>query len=90
LSRSCLLAGGRRELHQGRISPFPQVPLIASGGVNYQTVVDFSLAGAVAVGIGANLIPPEAVHRSEPGWVRESAHRYLNLVAQARNQRKAQ
>src|SRR5580693_1099778 len=33
-------------------SPFPTVPLIASGGVNQQTAADFIEAGAVAVGIG--------------------------------------
>jgi 2-dehydro-3-deoxyphosphogluconate aldolase/(4S)-4-hydroxy-2-oxoglutarate aldolase len=71
-------------------APFPQVPLIASGGVNQQTVADFILAGAAAVGIGADLIPREAVHKREPGWVRELAHRYLNLVKQARSQRKPQ
>jgi 2-dehydro-3-deoxyphosphogluconate aldolase / (4S)-4-hydroxy-2-oxoglutarate aldolase len=64
--------------------PFPEVPLIAAGGVNQQTVGDFILAGARAVGIGANLIQPEAVHRREPGWIRQLAQRYLNLVKQAR------
>jgi len=65
-------------------APFPQVPLIASGGVNQQTVAAFIHAGAVAVGIGENLIPREAVNRREPGWVHQLAHRYLNLVRQAR------
>jgi len=69
-------------------APFPEIPLIASGGVNQQTVGDFILAGAEAVGIGANLVPPEAVHRREPGWIHELTRRYLNLVKQARNLRK--
>ena len=34
-------------------APFPQVPLMASGGVNQQNVADFYLAGAAGVGIGA-------------------------------------
>jgi 2-dehydro-3-deoxyphosphogluconate aldolase / (4S)-4-hydroxy-2-oxoglutarate aldolase len=65
-------------------APFPEIPLIAAGGVNQQTIGDFILAGARAVGIGANLIQPEAVHRREPGWIRQLAQRYLNLVKQAR------
>ena len=69
-------------------APFPHIPLIASGGVNQQTVGDFILAGAVAVGIGANLIPPEAIHRREPRWIHELSVRYLKLVAHARDQRK--
>jgi 2-dehydro-3-deoxyphosphogluconate aldolase/(4S)-4-hydroxy-2-oxoglutarate aldolase len=84
----CSQVGGASYI-KALAGPFPQVPLIASGGVNQQTVADFFLAGAVAVGIGANLIPPEAVHRREPGWVKELVHRYLNLVKQARDQRKA-
>ena len=57
--------------------PFAQVPLIASGGVNQQTIAEFILAGAEAVGIGANLIQVEAIDRREPGWIKELAHRYL-------------
>jgi 2-dehydro-3-deoxyphosphogluconate aldolase/(4S)-4-hydroxy-2-oxoglutarate aldolase len=70
-------------------APFPEVPLIASGGVNQQTLPDFLLAGAAAVGIGTNLIRPEAVHRREPGWIKELAHRYIALVNQTRGRLKA-
>jgi 2-dehydro-3-deoxyphosphogluconate aldolase/(4S)-4-hydroxy-2-oxoglutarate aldolase len=69
-------------------APFPDVPLMASGGVNQQTVAEFFLAGAVAVGIGANLIQPEAIHRREPGWIKQLAQRYLSLVRQGRERRK--
>src|SRR5713226_4810949 len=41
--------------------PFPKIPLIAAGGVNQQTAANFILAGAVAIGIGRELIPKEAV-----------------------------
>jgi 2-dehydro-3-deoxyphosphogluconate aldolase/(4S)-4-hydroxy-2-oxoglutarate aldolase len=68
--------------------PFAQVPLIASGGVNQQTIAEFILAGAEAVGIGANLIQVEAIDRREPGWIKELAHRYLGLLNQARGQRR--
>jgi 2-dehydro-3-deoxyphosphogluconate aldolase / (4S)-4-hydroxy-2-oxoglutarate aldolase len=69
-------------------APFPDVPLVASGGVNQQTVAEFFLAGAVAVGIGANLIQPEAIHRREPGWIKQLAQRFLSLVRQGRERRK--
>jgi 2-dehydro-3-deoxyphosphogluconate aldolase/(4S)-4-hydroxy-2-oxoglutarate aldolase len=69
-------------------APFPDVPLMASGGVNQQTVAEFFVAGAVAVGIGANLIQPEAIHRREPGWIKQLAQRYLSLVRQGRERRK--
>jgi 2-dehydro-3-deoxyphosphogluconate aldolase / (4S)-4-hydroxy-2-oxoglutarate aldolase len=69
-------------------APFPDVPLMASGGVNQQTVAEFFVAGAAAVGIGANLVQPEAVHRREPGWIKQLAQRYLSLVKQGRERRK--
>jgi 2-dehydro-3-deoxyphosphogluconate aldolase/(4S)-4-hydroxy-2-oxoglutarate aldolase len=67
-------------------SPFPQIPLIAAGGVNQQTVGDFILAGAVAVGIGRELIPAEAVKRRQPDWIWELAGRFLKIVAETRAQ----
>jgi len=70
-------------------APFPHVPLIASGGVNQQTAADFIRAGAVAVGIGTDLIEPEAIRQREHEWIRELAHRFLHLVAGARKQTQA-
>jgi 2-dehydro-3-deoxyphosphogluconate aldolase/(4S)-4-hydroxy-2-oxoglutarate aldolase len=66
--------------------PFPQVPMIASGGVDQQTVADFILAGAVAVGIGHELIPLPAIRKRQRDWIEELARRFLNLVKQARAQ----
>ena len=66
-------------------APFPKIPLIASGGVNQGTAVDFIRAGAVALGIGRDLIHPDAIRRREDGWIRELSRRYLNLVKQARS-----
>jgi len=65
-------------------APFPGVPLIASGGVNQQNLAEFFHAGAVAVGVGANLIHTEAIHRREPDWIKEISRRYLHLAQQAR------
>jgi 2-dehydro-3-deoxyphosphogluconate aldolase/(4S)-4-hydroxy-2-oxoglutarate aldolase len=67
-------------------SPFPDVPLIASGGVNQQTAADFILAGAAALGIGRDLIHQDAIKRRDGGWIRELARRYMNMVTQARSQ----
>ena len=69
--------------------PFPTVPLIASGGVNQQTAADFIEAGAVAVGIGRDLIQPAAIERREGGWIRELSRRYLEMVGDARRQKAA-
>jgi 2-dehydro-3-deoxyphosphogluconate aldolase / (4S)-4-hydroxy-2-oxoglutarate aldolase len=65
--------------------PLPKIPLIAAGGVNQQTAVNFILAGAVALGIGRELIPSEAVQKRQEGRIRELAHRFLNFVQTARS-----
>ena len=69
--------------------PFPKIPLIAAGGVNQQTAANFILAGAVALGIGRELIPKEAVQNRQDGRIRELAHRFLNFVRTARSRRAA-
>ena len=68
-------------------APFPQVPLIASGGVNQQNVADFVLAGATAVGIGAHLIPKKAIELRQPHRIHELAVRFVSTVREARRQR---
>jgi 2-dehydro-3-deoxyphosphogluconate aldolase/(4S)-4-hydroxy-2-oxoglutarate aldolase len=66
--------------------PFPQVPLIATGGVNQQTAGNFILAGAAALGIGSELINPEALPEMHEEQIRELARRYLGAVKTARAQ----
>ncbi len=47
----------------GRLkAPLPHVPLIAAGGVNQLTALNFILSGATALGVGRELIP----RRSHP------------------------
>jgi 2-dehydro-3-deoxyphosphogluconate aldolase / (4S)-4-hydroxy-2-oxoglutarate aldolase len=65
---------------------FPHVPLIAAGGVNQQTASGFILAGAIALGIGAELIPREAIRRRQPDRIAELARRFTGFVSSARNQ----
>jgi 2-dehydro-3-deoxyphosphogluconate aldolase / (4S)-4-hydroxy-2-oxoglutarate aldolase len=81
----CSQVGGPSYIKTLR-SPFPDVPLIASGGVNQHNAADFILAGAVALGIGRHLVQPPAIERHEQGWIRELAHRYLRIVKEARAQ----
>jgi 2-dehydro-3-deoxyphosphogluconate aldolase/(4S)-4-hydroxy-2-oxoglutarate aldolase len=66
--------------------PFPQVPMIASGGVNQQTAAEFILAGCAAIGIGHELIPLQAIRKRQRDWIEELARRFVNIVKQARTQ----
>jgi 2-dehydro-3-deoxyphosphogluconate aldolase / (4S)-4-hydroxy-2-oxoglutarate aldolase len=65
--------------------PFPQVPMIASGGVNQETAADFILAGAVVLGIGGRLIPKAAIEHRQSEQISELARRFLRIVKTARN-----
>jgi 2-dehydro-3-deoxyphosphogluconate aldolase / (4S)-4-hydroxy-2-oxoglutarate aldolase len=65
--------------------PFPQVPMIAAGGVNQETAADFILAGAAALGIGGRLIPKVAIEHQQPDRISELARRFLRIVQTARN-----
>jgi 2-dehydro-3-deoxyphosphogluconate aldolase/(4S)-4-hydroxy-2-oxoglutarate aldolase len=67
-------------------APFPQIPLIAAGGVNQQTAGAFILAGATAVRVGGDLIPRSAIELRQPERIRELARRFLALVRTARAQ----
>lgn len=67
--------------------PFPQVPLIATGGVNQRTAGDFILNGAAALGIGSELINPEGLPSMREEQIRELARRYLKTVKTARAER---
>ena len=71
-------------------APLPQVPLIASGGVNQQTALKFILAGAAALGIGGELIPKEALQNRKEDRILELARRFTRIVKEARSHRSSQ
>ena len=83
----CFANGGPAYIKTLKL-PFPDIPLIASGGVDQQNASDFILSGAVALGIGRHLIHPDAIRRRERGWINELSRRYLGMISQARAQLK--
>jgi 2-dehydro-3-deoxyphosphogluconate aldolase/(4S)-4-hydroxy-2-oxoglutarate aldolase len=64
--------------------PLPQIPLIATGGVNQVTASDFILAGATAIGVGGELLPKEALHFRQEDRIHELAGRFIAAVKDAR------
>jgi 2-dehydro-3-deoxyphosphogluconate aldolase/(4S)-4-hydroxy-2-oxoglutarate aldolase len=64
--------------------PLPQIPLIATGGVNQLTAFDFIQAGATAIGLGGELFPKEALHFRQQDRIHELASRFLGSVRDAR------
>lgn len=67
-------------------SPFPDLRLIAAGGVTQTTASDYIWAGATALGIGSDLIHRDAIRRRERGWIVELARRYTQMLGQARTE----
>ena len=65
---------------------FPTVPLIAAGGVNQQTAPNFLSAGAVVLGIGAELIPREAIRMRQHDRIAELARRFAGFVSTVRGE----
>jgi 2-dehydro-3-deoxyphosphogluconate aldolase/(4S)-4-hydroxy-2-oxoglutarate aldolase len=81
----CSPMGGPDYIRALRV-PFPQIPLIASGGVTQQNAADFILAGAVALGIGQHLIHQNAIRLRQRERIHELARRYRKIVSDARAQ----
>lgn len=79
----CAHVGGDRYIRALK-AMFPNVPLIAAGGVNQQTASSFILAGAVALGIGSELVPREAIRIGQADRITELARRFAGFVASAR------
>jgi 2-dehydro-3-deoxyphosphogluconate aldolase/(4S)-4-hydroxy-2-oxoglutarate aldolase len=66
--------------------PFPQIPFIPTGGVNLNTAAEFLEAGAVALGIGGELVQAEALKANKPEAIVENARKFLAIVKHTRAQ----
>lgn len=64
--------------------PFPQIPLCPTGGVNLQTIADFVKAGAVAVGVGGELVSKAAIDRGDYAQITAAARQYVAAFNAAR------
>lgn len=79
----CSALGGPAYIRSIR-GPFPDIPLLAAGGVNQHTAAEYLTAGAAALGIGVELIPRAAIHERNLDWIHELCHRFLTILKTAR------
>lgn len=82
----CVPIGGEtyiRSLHK----MYPQIPIIAAGGVNQQNASQFILAGAIVLGVGNELIPKDAIRLRQPDRIGELARRFVGFVKVAREEK---
>jgi 2-dehydro-3-deoxyphosphogluconate aldolase/(4S)-4-hydroxy-2-oxoglutarate aldolase len=66
--------------------PFPQIPMMPTGGVSTDNVRDWFKAGAVAVGAGSELCPRDLVLAGRFEEITERARGYVAAIAEARAQ----
>lgn len=84
----CSAMGGASYLKALR-APFPDLKLIPTGGVTLQTAPEFLKAGAVALGVGSDLVNPAAIAEGRPESVTETARAYLEIIEASRGTRRA-
>ena len=64
--------------------PFPDIPLVPTGGVTLDNVGEMFKAGAVAVGVGSEMISKDALARRDYDAIGALATRFLAAARQAR------
>jgi 2-dehydro-3-deoxyphosphogluconate aldolase/(4S)-4-hydroxy-2-oxoglutarate aldolase len=69
--------------------PFPQVPLVPTGGVNLTNAAEFIEAGVAALGVGGECVQAEALKTNKPEIIVENARKFLAIVQQTRAQMKS-
>jgi 2-dehydro-3-deoxyphosphogluconate aldolase / (4S)-4-hydroxy-2-oxoglutarate aldolase len=80
----CGSLGGPKYVQALR-GPFPQVPLVPTGGVNLDNAADYIRAGAVALGVGGEMIAKEALQARDGEAISKLASLFVDVVKNARN-----
>ena len=65
-------------------APLPQIDLVPTGGVSLKTAEDFIKAGAMALGVGADLIDLQALREGNDKLITERARQFLAIVRETR------
>jgi len=65
-------------------APLPQIELVPTGGVSLKTAADFIKAGAMALGVGADLVDTKALREDRDEVITERARQFLQIVREAR------
>jgi 2-dehydro-3-deoxyphosphogluconate aldolase/(4S)-4-hydroxy-2-oxoglutarate aldolase len=69
--------------------PFPQVPMVPTGGVSLANAAEFIEAGVAAMGVGGECVQAEPLKSKKPNINVEHARKFLAIVQQARAQMKS-
>ncbi len=85
----CGNVGGAKYIKALR-GPFPHIPFVPTGGVDLATAADFLRAGAVALGIGGELVSAEALKSGKLEIIAENAGKFRAIVTETRASKNAQ
>jgi 2-dehydro-3-deoxyphosphogluconate aldolase/(4S)-4-hydroxy-2-oxoglutarate aldolase len=66
-------------------APLNHIPMVATGGVNLQNINSVLDAGAIAVGLGGNLVDKQLVKEGKFDELRELAQAFVNEVQGAKS-----
>ncbi|HUL34401.1 MAG TPA: bifunctional 4-hydroxy-2-oxoglutarate aldolase/2-dehydro-3-deoxy-phosphogluconate aldolase [Candidatus Eisenbacteria bacterium] len=65
--------------------PFPEIPMVPTGGVNLETAAEFLRSGAAALGVGGELILKDALKARDAQRLRDLAARYVAIIKKSRH-----
>ncbi len=66
--------------------PLPQIPIMSTGGINFDNAASFIKAGAIAIGAGGNLVDNQAISEGNYGQITVLAKKYVEIVKAARTE----
>jgi 2-dehydro-3-deoxyphosphogluconate aldolase/(4S)-4-hydroxy-2-oxoglutarate aldolase len=75
---------GGPDLVEAILAPLPQVEIVPVGGVNLDTAADFISKGAVALGVGGNLVSQKLLDAGDVDELTRRAAAYIEEVRKGR------
>ena len=78
-------AGGGPGYLKSLRAPLPEVKFVPTGGISLENAGEYIRAGAVAIGVGADLVDTKAIKAGNAAHVTGQARRYLEAVNAARS-----
>ncbi|MBM4041964.1 MAG: bifunctional 4-hydroxy-2-oxoglutarate aldolase/2-dehydro-3-deoxy-phosphogluconate aldolase [Planctomycetes bacterium] len=64
-------------------APLPEVPIMPTGGVDVGNAADWLKAGAIALGVGSNLVRKDALASGNYALITETAREFITAIAGA-------
>ena len=80
----CDVMGGAKYLKTLK-TLFPHIQMMPTGGVSLDTIADFFKAGAIAVGVGTDLVDVKSIRAGHIEAIADKARKYFEIVKNYNN-----